>query len=283
MKDKAKFNKQEVCQLITNILDSHEVSPLKASIQALLRQVENTDHMHNWLIRNQFYEAVTERDIAYQYRTKGLKYNAIIIPSESALTALIPAYVPMEGDHYEFVDGLHRFISHLDEYVYPMYPAITERDIRATLSAAQRAFGMIDIIAPDYPLRVHRFDYSHIKYNSECGVMSGDSRQSVIFLFHPREDGICDSVFIFAHELGHALHFALTGDINILPEGFESFNNRYFPAFDTETAKQEGFADATAIAILGSMNSKLKAHFPTKFCKDISPMFVRYFEELTGV
>jgi len=274
------FDEGEICQLISDILATREVAPLKTGIELLLRHLKNVDGMRGWVIQNRFRNAITKRDGAYQSRTHGLKYNAVIILPELALTAMIPAYVPLTGNHYEFVDGLNRFMDHCDGFVSPIYPAITETEIRTTLSAAQRAFGMIDIIAPNYPLRIHRFDYSHNTANSTCGVLSSESRQSVVFLYHPRESEIYDRVFIFAHELGHALHFALTGDIKVFPEGFDSFNEKFGVKFETMQTKQEGFADAVAIAILSSLNSKLKSHLPTRFCKDISPVFVRYFEGL---
>lgn len=273
---------REITQLISDILDSSEITPLKTGIEELLRRIENADDMRGWFIRNRFYGAVAERGGAYQRGMYGLKYNAVVVPPELALTAMIPAFVKIAGNHCEFVDGLNRFLRRLDEFISPIYPAITDTEIQATLSAAQRAFGMIDIIAADYPLRIYRFDYSHTKHNSECAVMSGDSRQSAVYLYHPRENGVCDRVFIFAHELGHALHFALTGDMNIFPAGFDSFNEKLVIEFDTPEAKQEGFADAAAIAILGSPNSRLKSHLPTQFSKDISPVFIRYFKGLTG-
>jgi len=282
MENKIVFDDREITQLVSDILDSSEIAPLKTGIEELLRCIENVDDMRGWFIRNRFYGAVAERDGAYQRGTHGLKYNAVIIPPELALTAMIPAFVKIAGNHCEFVNGLNRFIRHLDEFISPIYPVITDTEIQATLSAAQRAFGMIDIIAADYPLRIHKFDCSHTKHNSECAVMSGDSRQSAVYLYHPRENGVYDRVFIFAHELGHALHFALTGDMDVFPGGFDSFNEKLATKFDTPEAKQEAFADAAAIAILGSPNSKLKSHLPTQFSKDISPMFIRYFKKLTG-
>jgi Zn-dependent peptidase ImmA (M78 family) len=110
--------------------------------------------------------------------------------------------------------------------------------------------------------------------------LNGESRQSLVFLYHPRQNETHDRVFIFAHELGHALHNALTGDVNIFPDGFDSFNDMLRVKFDTHEAKQEGFADAVAIAVLGSPNSRLKSHLPTQFSKDISPVFVRYLKNL---
>jgi len=70
--------------------------------------------------------------------------------------------------------------------------------------------------------------------------------------------------------------------MDVFPGGFDSFNEKLATKFDTPEAKQEGFADAAAIAILGSPNSKLKSHLPTQFSKDISTMFIRYFKKLTG-
>ena len=91
----------------------------------------------------------------------------------------------------------------------------------------------------------------------------GDSRQSYIFVYHPIEDDTYDRVFIFAHELGHALHFALIGDVEVFPDSFEHFNSSFGPTLNTPKEKQEAFVDAAAIAILGSPNSRLKSHLPT--------------------
>jgi len=278
--DMAKINEQEINKYIEDILKSSDIATLKRGCESLLRIYEGAESMHGFIIRSRFYDTVKERDEAYQRRTHGLKYNAVIIPPELTPTAMIPVHIKIDGNHHVFIDCMNRFLKRCDEFTDPIHPAITEAEIRATLSAAQRAFGMIDIIAPNHPLRIFRFDYSHIKKNCECGLMGGDSRQSVVFLYHPRENDIYDRVFIFAHELGHALHYALTGDTSILPSGFESFNDKLFAKFETHEAKVEGFADAAAIAILGSPNSRLKSHLQTQFSKDISPMFVRYFNVL---
>jgi len=279
-KDIMKIDEQEINIYIEDIMKSREISTLKGSIQSLMNFYERADSMHGYIIRWRFFNAVKEQCEAYERRTHGLKYNAVIIPPELSPTAMLPVYVKTDGNHYNFADGMNRLIKRCDEFTSPIHPVITEPEIRATLSAAQRAFGMMDIIAPNHPLRILRFNYSHSEKNSECGLMGGDSRQSVVFLYHPRQNDVCDRVFIFAHELGHALHFALTGDTSILPSGFDNFNDKFFTKFETPKAKVEGFADAAAIAILGSPNSRLKSHLPTQWSKDISPMFVRYFKEL---
>lgn len=276
----ANINEQEIEMLVLSVLASRDIATLKASIEALMRLYSEAESMHGYIIRERFFSAVKKRAEAHQRKTQGLKCNAVIIPPESTPTAMIPIYLNLAGNHYDFIDGINRLISRCDELVAPVYPAVTEKEIRATLSAAQRAFKMIDIIAPDYPLRIYRFDYAHTDKNSECAILNGDDRQSVIFSFHPREKDAYDRIFIFAHELGHALHYALTGDVSIAPNGFDRLNATIGVKLDTPKVIQESFADATAIAILGSSNSRLKSHLPTQFCKDLSPMFVRYFMSL---
>jgi hypothetical protein len=280
VEDLTKINEQEIDRLVSDILASGDMPSLKSSTEALMRLYDSAESLHGYVIRERLYSAVIEGSAVHQIRFKGLKQNAVIIPPEHAVSAMIPVYVKMNGNHYDFTNGMKKLLNRCDEFTAPIHPAITEAEIRATLSAAQRAFGMVDIIAPECPLRIYRFGYSHIERNCECGILNGDSRQSVVFLYHPRENDVYDRIFIFAHELGHALHYSLTGDIDIIPDGYDNFNESLGVKLDNLKAKQEGFADAAAIAILGSKNSRLKSHLPTQWSKDISPMFVRYFDKL---
>jgi hypothetical protein len=87
-----------------------------------------------------------------------------------------------------------------------------------------------------------------------------------LFLLHrPHQDGLCDRVFIFAHELGHALHLALTHDIEIFPDSFDEFDNPVEKPLGTPEEKQEAFADSVALAILHCR--RLGTHFPTDWSK----------------
>jgi Zn-dependent peptidase ImmA (M78 family) len=97
-------------------------------------------------------------------------------------------------------------------------------------------------------------------------------------LYHPRQNELHDRVFIFAHELGHAIHFALTGNVDVLPDGFDKFNDSFYPKLETLKDKQEAFADTVAFAILNIKG--FGTHFPTRFTKDMSPNFARYVREL---
>ena len=98
-------------------------------------------------------------------------------------------------------------------------------------------------------------------------------------LFHPRRVDGHNRVFIFAHELGHALHQALTGDVDATPDGFEEFlKSVSAKKWDKVSEMQEYFADAAAIAILSVKG--LGAHFPSRLIKAMSPIFARFLRKL---
>ena len=115
--------------------------------------------------------------------------------------------------------------------------------------------------------------------NSAYGAPTRQNYTGTIMLYHPLSTQIYDRVFIFAHELGHALHFALTKDINIFPDGFDKLNELFGMKNLSVQEKQEAFADATAYTIL---SGKLKAHLPEEFHQAFLPWFTRYFGEITN-
>jgi hypothetical protein len=90
-------------------LESGDIATFKMNIEAFMRLYENAESMRGFMIRHCFYDAVKERDKVYRRRTQGLKYNAVIIPPELALTAMLPGYVKIDGNHNDFLDGLNRF------------------------------------------------------------------------------------------------------------------------------------------------------------------------------
>jgi hypothetical protein len=134
------------------------------------------------------------------------------------------------------------------------------------------------LIAPGKSIQILRFANSHTEHNSQCGIPNNPELTSTIFLFHPKENGIYDRVFIFAHELGHAIHLALTHDINILPDGFDEFNTKLGVKLKTLKEKQEAFADSAALEILNTKG--LRTHFPTGMSKDMSYIHANYLRKL---
>jgi hypothetical protein len=269
-------------QLSEDILQATEIEPLKNSIisfQKILKKVnKRQNNIIGFFTQKELCRDIINRDLQFQKRTPGLPYNAMIVPEELSFAAMMAHHLDLYGNNEKsFLDSLTRFVKRCDEFIPPIYEPATENEIKAVLSDAQKGFGMIKIIAPKNPFRIYRLNYSHKIRNSECGLSKEGPPQSFVLLFHPRYN-TCDKVYIFAHEVGHALHFALTGDITVMPEGFEEFNDPRFGKFETLEERQEGFADAASIAILGW--GKLISHLPTQYCKDISPMFVEYFKKL---
>jgi hypothetical protein len=190
---------------------------------------------------------------------------------------LLPSYVPFGGAPVDVIDGMKKFVERCGEFTPPVHDAISEPEIKRVLTFSQKSFRIIDIIAPDEPLKILRFDNSHITFNSQCAIPESNT-QAVIYLYHPNNVDIHNRVFIFAHELGHALHLALTRNIDLLPDGFDEFNDTFTPKPETLEDKQEAFADAVAIAILNAKG--LGTHFPTQFSKDMSYLFARYLRGL---
>jgi len=270
-------NKETVYALVADILNAHELDPLMRSVTTFIAYLENADKKHGAWACKHFWDTFSFRDYSYRQKPFDSPYNAVIISPGFALSSMLSGYVPYSTNPAKVTEGFRRFLRRCEEFVPPVHPAITEDEIHAVLRVAQAKFGMINIIAPDTPLRIHRLEYSHAKYNSECAPTNRETRQSLIFLYHPWQKGIYDRVLIFAHELGHALHFALTGDIETLPQGFNELNNVLGAKFETLQENQEGFADATAFAILGN---GLKEHLPLGYTGVMTPHFIRYFKEL---
>jgi len=265
-------------QLIDSILASRSTSEIKAAVTALVVSAGDMDDILVWILCQQLAKRFMKWAKPYELPASGAAWNAVIVPPEHAPVMLLPSCVPLGASPEEVISGLKDFAARCDEFTPPVYDAITNAEIKRVLNAAQKEYMMLDVIAPVDPLRILRFNNSHVEHNSQCGFPTNPERPSTIFLYHPREQGTYDRVFIFAHELGHALHFALTRDIEIMPEGFEQFNESIRVELHTLKEKQEAFADATALALLNVKG--LGTHFPTPFSKALAPSFARYLREL---
>ena len=201
--------------------------------------------------------------------------SAIIFPYEYSPFCLLMNYFSRTDNLKDIVKGINEFIDRCKEFIAPITEAITETEILAVLELVQNKFKLLDLISPGRPLRIHRLDNSHIEFNSECGsTVDEDGAESQIYLYSPREVELCDRVFIFAHELGHALHLALTKDIDKVPPEFDEFN-KLLGVTVPEYGKAEVFADTFALALF--YNTKLDKHVPPKFNKDFLPLFDEFF------
>jgi hypothetical protein len=261
-----------------NIFSSFNVDEIKTAVSSLIQCAEGVSASELWGLCRNFENLFSEWQKQYRLPHKTSTWNAVIIPPEHAHIMLLSSCVPFGSSPNEIIAGLRNFLVRCDEFIPPKFEAITNTEIKCVLTAAQKSYRLIDIIAPQEPMKILRFDYSHVKHNSQCGIPDNPVKVAPIFLFHPNENDMCDRVFIFAHELGHALHFALTHDVNMLPDGFEAFNQKLGVKFVNINEYQEAFADSTALAILNAKG--LRTHFPTEWGKAMSVSHANYIREL---
>ena len=267
---------------VAAIAGSRTFYDIKTAVTAFLAAVDEVrgelNGMLVWELCRQLTERLTAWAEPYAAVPRASKNNAVVVPPEHAPLMLLKCSLPINGSPNEVLDALKKFIGRCDEFVPPMCGAITVAEINRVLNAAQKAYRLIDIIAPKDPLPILRFDYSHVVYNSQCGLSDNLDCPATVMVYHPRAADTHDRVFIFAHELGHALHQTLTGDVAIEPEGFDKFHESVSAKYKTAEEMRECFADAAALAILNVKG--LGTHFPSQFSKDMSPNFARYLRGL---
>ena len=201
---------------ILKIINSRSIDDIKSHVSTFLSFIENNETSRKEMCGS-LAQAIVETGKPYMKRSTGSANNAVIIPPEHAPVLMIPTCVTMMFGTDAFFAGLHKFLERCGEFSAPKEAAVTDDEINLVLGAAQRKFGIMDIIAFYRPLMIVRLNNSHRVYNCECGITdTPGNREAVIFIYHPNDVSVYDRVFIFAHELGHALHKTLTGDVDVI-------------------------------------------------------------------
>jgi Zn-dependent peptidase ImmA (M78 family) len=253
---------------------------IKAAVGDFL-QVAESDIDNAGELCGQLKKVYAEFTEPYAKRPPDEERNIAIIPPEIAPAMMLPFTAPLNKDTAAILDGLHHFINRCDEFTEPKEDMITEEEIKLVLDVAQKKFRIMDIAAFFEPLKIVRLNNSHVRCNCECGFSDGyGSRSSVIFVYNPGNIKTYDRVFIFAHELGHALHYSLTGGVDKIPDGFDKFNADYGVGELTLQEKQEHFADVVAFAVLN--HKSLKRHIPFMMMPFRLPQFEKYIGEVTN-
>jgi hypothetical protein len=267
-------------EYVERIIESGSVDEIRTAVEEFIAYAESLEPMYKWSLCHHLTDTLVKWAKPYDVKPRGSKNNAVVIPPEHAPIMLLFSCAPVNGSPIEIIAGLKKYVERCGEFIPPVYDAVTVAEINRVLNAAQNAYRILDVIAPKDPLYILRFSHSHKQYNSLCDIPDNGAKIATIFAFHPKQNETYNRVFIFAHELGHALHLALTKNIDILPEGFDEFNKTvYANGIDTHKQKQEAFADAAALAILNVKG--LRLNFPTEHSKYISPYFARYIKGLT--
>ena len=272
------FDREEAGQKVYAVFQSESFDELKSNITSLLEYIENNTRHKRWIC-NQVTDSMLRYCFPYLSNLFLPDKNFVIIPPGHSLIFFMSSCVPYSKSPTLVIAGLHKFIERCCEFSDPIEAAVTEDEIRAVLEVAQKEYHILDIVAPRKPLKILQFDYSHSILNSECGISDGNETEAVIFVYHPRSVTIHDRVFIFAHEVAHALHLALTKDMTIVPYMFDEFNKALGVNPTSIEEKQEAFADAAAIAILSG--NGLDNHLPKGFDKEFSHHFIKYIKLIT--
>ena len=279
-KAKIKISGEKIADgLVDKIAYVKSLDELKAVVRSIL-EFACAYPKYKKRMNGQLFEAIIIGGSQYLYPHPAQDKNVVFIPPDAAPIVMIPAYIQVSPEADIIRDGLKKLLKKLSEFSEPMEDIVTEAEMNAVLDNAQSKFGMMDIIAPEKPLKIVSFNHSHAVYNCECGMSaSPGSRESVIFVYHPRDVIPCDRVFIFAHEIGHALHLALTGDVDIIPDKFDEFNEALNVDLDTIYLKQEAFANVAAFAMLNG--NGLNKHLPHQFSETMLECYDKYIGYVT--
>jgi len=270
---------QMMLGVVSKIAKARTLDELRSGVTAFIEFSDANPKLKSQLC-DHLVEIIIEASKPYISPLPSQNKNIVFVPPDAAPVVMIPNYVPIVDSEDMMYDGSSRLLAKISEFSDPMEDAATEEEMNAVLDSAQTKFKVIDIVAPSKPLMILSFDNTHAIHNCECGVSDPSVRQSVILVYHPRDVSGCDRVFIFAHEIGHALHFALTGNIDVVPDRFDAFNEALGINFQTIRQKQEAFADVAAFAMLN--NSGLKKHLPHQFSDTMLGLYDRYIGYVTG-
>ena len=264
--------------LILNITGSATITEVKESAERFLEYAAG-HKVRAKALCIEMIESVSEFSALCMRQCMPADAKAIIVPPEYSPVCMIMTCVPNMKSADIIIAGLKRFIERCGEFEEPKTEVVSVEQIKTVLVIAQERYGYLDFVSPVKPFKVLCFNNSHRYRNNECGIgCDGDGNiESVLMIYSPREikAGLVDNILIFAHELGHALHLAMTRDVNILPTEYDELN-KALKAEMPEELRQEGFADAFALALLG--DERLKKHLPSGF--SLSPYFDRFFKAL---
>ena len=270
---------QLITDAISGLMDSSTLSQSKEHVSSLIKFSEENQRLRKRLFTS-LLDAVILCGKQFFAPRPHMKRNVVFVPPDAAPVLMILTCVQVSEDEDAVLSGLNRYVARCDEFSDPMEDAATEEEMCAVLDSAQKKYRVLDIIAPVRPLKIVSLSNSHCVHNCECGITDDVNNEAMIFVFHPRDVVVFDRVFIFAHELGHALHLALTGDVDLIPDSFDDFNDKLGVKGLSVREKQECFADAVAIAILNSKG--LREHLPVDLPKALLPYFDRYVSSITG-
>ncbi len=176
--------------------------------------------------------------------------------------------------------NIGKLIQYIDaEVTAPSGRFLTEKQEVETLEAVTARYPYFKIVGKERPLTILNLDNSNRQYNSVCSV-GGLGEQSIVMMYHlkPGPDGNGSPIAVFLHELGHALHIAITGSVEV-PEEFYKFQNVFSQKLSPgDPMAGDVFADCFAIAVMHG--GPLQRHMPFEVDNIIGEMIRRFFTGL---
>lgn len=153
-----------------------------------------------------------------------------------------------------------------DKFTEPKSELFNTSKIQECLDLAQTKFNTVNYIQKQKGL-IYTLIFDHSHKDNDSVFETYKSGFSVIKLFSSKnEEDYPNPYFVFLHELGHSLHYAITGDFSIIPDFFKKFAEK----FSSDTVKKsELFAHFFAIAVLNDTHLAKHSTFYDDSFKDI--------------
>lgn len=148
-------------------------------------------------------------------------------------------------------------------YTAAIGPRITEEEIHMIMKHLDQEFNFSNLVFGTEKALFLLFNNSHISFNSEYGMADcGHIQRHTFFLYSMSANSMVEAPFpeyVLLHEIGHALHAKLTGDIDKMPPRVIDFLKLSFPTIEMlpVESQREIFADVIAMGMMhGSSLSK---------------------------
>ncbi len=167
------------------------------------------------------------------------------------------------GQNFSPKDKIKRFIAYIENnFIFTNNDKVSADEIETALLIIEKEYELIKNLKP---LEFSIFNLSHKEFNSICNTVTNlndGTFLSEIYLFKMRDEEIKSPLYVFLHEIGHALHFYCTNNSAIIPDSFIRLSNEYLKIpLEQGLEAVEIFADAIAIGLMRIFNWDDKGTF----------------------
>lgn len=266
--------------VISRVTNSLSLKEMVENIKSFLKFVEKNKSQRIYLCRT-LSHMVVDYTLGYhlEHMINPQNKRIIILSYEQSPLYLLRSYIGGLKQIAKIILRLNEFLGYCEDFIEPTGIEITIHQINQVIDISESKFNLMNIIATVSPLIIMRFNTANRQFNSQCGVIGeGIETRAILMMFNSRTKEN-DPVYVFAHELGHAFHLALTHNTQIMPAKFDELNEllgleKNIPIGD----KIELFADMFAMVLLNC--PELRKHDPfTEFVRFI-PYFDKYIVAL---